>query len=92
VKHNYFKPYILNINFNHKDYYNQIKKYVDKFLGWKPNYQKYNDMTGALIRCKKEIERRLEYSGKILVKIMNTYDDEIAKYEDTKIIQNSDVE
>ena len=76
-----------------------IKKYIKAFLGKTPNYQRYNDMTGVLIRCKKEIERRLTLGvyvcpqdAFILTDIMNSYDDEIAKYEDTKIEQNGDVE
>ncbi len=81
VKHNYY-----NIS------YQKIKKYVDNFLGNKPNYQRYNDMTGCLIRCAKEIKRRLEIGGKLLIDIMNSYDNEIAKYEDKKIKENGDVE
>lgn len=70
-----------------------IKKYIDQFLGEKPNYQKYNDMTGALIRCTKEINRRLlGVNPYILLEIMTSYDDEIAKYEDLKIKENGDVE
>jgi hypothetical protein len=65
---------------------------VDQFLGEKPNYQKYNDMTGALIRCHKEIERRLGWNFNLLLEIMRSYDNEIAKYEDEKIINNGDVE
>lgn len=71
----------------------QIKIYVDNFLGEKPNYQRYNDMTGALIRCYKEINRRFKINIKpLFISILNSYDDEIAKYEDTKIISNGDVE
>ena len=68
-----------------------ITGFVEQFLGAKPNYQRYNDMTGALIRCQKEIERRLclvvdlEY-------IMQSYDERINAYEDEKIKENSDVE
>jgi hypothetical protein len=70
----------------------KINKFVKNFLGVKPNYQKYNDMTGALIRCRKEIERKLDIEAGWLEDIMEEYDDEIAKYEDTKIIENGDVE
>lgn len=72
----------------------EIYRYVKQFLGEKPNYQKYNDITGALIRCAKEIERRLKikYPTDILLQIMEYYDDEIAKYEDIKILENGDVE
>ena len=69
-----------------------IKSYIDNFLGEKPNYQRYNDMTGALIRCKKEIERRLNLNASLLRVLMEYYDDEIAKYEDQKINENGDVE
>ena len=74
------------------DNYKIIKKFVDNFLGKTPNYQKYNDMTGALIRCHKEALRRLQINADHLLHIMRTYDDEIAKYEDIKIQENSDVE
>jgi hypothetical protein len=71
----------------------QIKKFVKQFLGDKPNYQRYNDMTGALIRCYKEIYRRLRIDiSQLLWDIMESYDDEIAKYEDEKIGENGDVE
>ena len=69
-----------------------IKDFVDQFLGKKPNYQKYNDMTGCLVRCYAEIERRLDIQAEVLLDIAQSYDDEIAKYEDTKIVQNGDVE
>jgi len=70
----------------------KIRMFVKQFLGNKPNYQKYNDMTGCLIRCAKEIERRLDIESGWLLDIMDSYDDEIAKYEDTKIEENGDVE
>jgi len=70
-----------------------ITKFVSNFLGDKPNYQKYNDMTGVLIRCYKEIRRRLYIDVESeFIEIMESYDDEIAEYEDTKIKENSDVE
>jgi hypothetical protein len=69
-----------------------IECFVEQFLGEKPNYQRYNDMTGALIRCGKEIIRRLKKDSLFLIDIMESYDDEIAKYEDEKILENSDVE
>ena len=72
--------------------YGQIKAYVYNFLGEKPNYQRYNDMTGCLIRCARELNRRLKINANILMKVMFSYDDEIAKYEDKKIIENGDVE
>jgi len=83
VKHNIIK--------NFKEI-NTIRGFIQQFLGEKPNYQKYNDITGVLIRCEKEIERRLNQEVGYLWAILQTYDDEIAKYEDTKIIENGDVE
>jgi len=70
----------------------QIKQYVKQFLGEKPNYQRYNDMTGALIRCYVEIKRRFNLEADILLEIAGSYDDEIAKYEDLKCLENQDVE
>lgn len=76
----------------HVGYYG-IKKFVDQFLGEKPNYQKYNDITGVLIRCDKEIYRRLDIDlERTFERLMESYDDEIAKYEDLKIKENGDVE
>jgi len=71
--------------------YSVVKSFVDNFLGEKRNYQAYNDMTGALIRCTKEIKRRLEIDTKLLIMVMESYDKEIDDYEDVKIIENSDV-
>ena len=68
------------------------KGFVQQFFGDKPNYQKYNDMTGALIRCYKEIERRLHIEANILLEIAGSYNKEIDDYEDLKIIENGDVE
>ena len=70
----------------------QIKQYVKQFLGEKPNYQRYNDMTGAVIRCYLEIKRRLNKEVDELLTILESYDDEIAKYEDLKCLENQDVE
>ena len=73
--------------------YDVIKKFVDQFLGDKPNYQRYNDITGCIMRCWKEIERRLNKDvTDMLVTLLINYDDEIAQYEDKKIIENGDVE
>lgn len=86
--------YQLFYNIKHSNYDRDIIKWlVDRFLGKSPNYQRYNDMTGALVRCVKEIRRRLPLESEIiLIDIMESYDDEIAKYEDTKILENRDVE
>lgn len=66
---------------------------IRQFLGDKPNYQRYNDMTGALIRCAKEIKRRLKIDiCEEFYSIMESFDQEIADYEDVKIQENGDVE
>ena len=39
---------------------------VEQFLGENPNYQRYNDMTGCLVRCAKEIKRRLNINADFL--------------------------
>jgi len=70
-----------------------VKVLVADFLGNTPNYQKYNDMTGALIRCYKELNRRLNIDVEdMFLSIMESYDEEINAYEDTKIISNGDVD
>ena len=69
-----------------------ITDYVKEFLGDKPNYQRYNDMTGALVRCYRESKRRLNIIVHELIDIMDSYDEQIAKYEDKKIDENGDVE
>jgi len=68
-----------------------IKDFVDQFLEGKISYQRYNDMTGCLIRCAKEVERRLGINANILINIMDSYDREIANYENIKIDRNGDV-
>lgn len=71
----------------------KIKHFIRPFLGENPNYQKYNDMTGVLIRCYKEIERRMGTNIKeAFIDIMESYDNEINEYENTKILENGDVE
>jgi len=85
VKHSYF----YNCSFTK----NKIKEFINNFLGEKTNYQKYNDMTGCLIRCYKEIDRRLGIDVKyMLINIMEGYDYGIDKYEDKKCSENGDVE
>ena len=69
-----------------------IKGFVAQFLGEKPNYQKYNDMTGALVRCYAEIKRRLNIDAEYLIDLLASYNEEIDKYEDIKIQENGDVE
>ena len=68
-----------------------IETYVKNFLGDKPNYQKYNDMTGCLVCCGKEIGRRLGFILPMLLDILDSYDEEINDYEEEKIIENGDV-
>lgn len=69
----------------------EIEQFVKEFLGEKPNYQKYNDMTGCLVRCAKEVQRRLNQNASFLIEIMKSYDKEIEIYEDKKIKENGDV-
>lgn len=85
--------YFKHIKPFHGGYYG-IKEFVKQFLGDNPNYQKYNDMTGALISCGKEIQRRLknDYALELLKGVIDSYDDTIAKYEDLKCLENGDVE
>jgi len=72
--------------------YSVVKGFVDSFLGENRNYHKYNDMTGALICCTKEIKRRLDINTDLLIVVMDSYNKEINDYEDVKIIENGDVE
>ena len=85
IKHNHN----LSVDCIHR----QVKEFVEKFLKLHYNYQGFNDITGCLIRCAKEIERRLKIDIECLfVDILNSYDNEINEYEDVKIKENSDVE
>ena len=72
-----------------------IQHFVTQFIGKKPNYQKWNDLTGCLFCCSKEIKRRIqpidEQALKIIAEILASYDKRIAIYEDEKIISNGDV-
>jgi hypothetical protein len=68
------------------------KTLVDEFLGEKPNYQRFNDMTGALVRCYREIKRRLNIRADFLIDLLDSYDEQIDIYEDIKIKENGDVE
>jgi hypothetical protein len=84
--------YVKNrIENNYIPVYLTIKMFVNQFLGNTPNYQKYNDMTGALIRCEKEIKRRLGITVNQLTELMESYDRQIDIYEDLKILENGDV-
>jgi hypothetical protein len=69
-----------------------IRNCVCNFVGEKPNYQKYNDLTGAIVRCYREIKRRLNIDADFLLTILDNYDNEIAVYEDIKVRENGDVE
>jgi hypothetical protein len=92
VKHNYTEQISVNGSVGIKIIKSDIAGFVEQFLGAKPNYQRYNDMTGALIRCSKEIQRRLGLQTQFLIDIMLSYDEQVAKYEDIKIEENGDVE
>ena len=92
IKHNYIDNLCVNGGLTDKIIKSRIEDYVNEFLGDKPNYQRYNDFVGALINCWIEIKRRLGIEADILLKIIDSYVDEIAKYEDEKIISNGDVE
>ena len=71
----------------------KVEIFVAKFLGATPNYQRWNDMTGCLIRCYKEIQRRLDIDVKdMFLDIMESYDEDINEYENEKIVSNGDVE
>jgi hypothetical protein len=71
-----------------------VRCFIEQFFAnLRPNYQRYNDMAGALILCAKEIKRRLRINiTEAFKNIIDSYDEKIAKYEDTKIIENGDVE
>jgi hypothetical protein len=79
-------------SFKTERFYYVIKGFVDSFLGEKPTYQRYNDMTGALVRCYAEIKRRLNMDTEVLLEVLESYNKQIDDYEDTKIISNGDVE
>lgn len=68
-----------------------VDMFVKRFVGDKPNYQKYNDLTGCLMCCFKEIKRRFEKEFGDLLIILESYDDEIASYENLKIEENGDI-
>lgn len=86
VKHTPLRTKFLKLTEKH------IKKFIKQYLGNKPNYQKYNDVTGVCIRCYREIKRRIGINFKpLLLTILNSYDEEIANYEDKKIQENGDV-
>jgi hypothetical protein len=68
-----------------------VALFVENFLGETRNYQKYNDMIGCLVCSWKEIKRRLGINADFLLDIIEYYDEEIAIYEDKKIIENGDV-
>jgi len=81
------------IKHNIKDYETDIIYHlVDQFLGEKPNYQRWNDMSGCLIRCYAEIKRRLNIEANELLEILASYNATIDAYEDVKITENGDVE
>lgn len=73
-----------------------IRHFVTQFIGQKPNYERWNAMTGCLIRCWKEIKRRVKpidlEAIEIIKEVCDSYDERIDIYEDEKIEQNGDVE
>ena len=69
-----------------------INFFIHQFLGLTPNYQKYNDLIGCLTLCYKEVKRRLNIDAKYLLAMIDSFDNEIAIYEDKKILENTDVE
>ncbi len=91
-----YKIYYYVKHYDYRTYYtfkNKIRRFVIDFLGEKPNYQKYNDMTGCLVRCQKEIYRRLNIDlESFFYDLLEEWDYEIASYEDKKIKKNGDVE
>ena len=93
VKHyDWRKSNLFYYNYYH-DIERDIRQFIVKFLGENPNYQKYNDMTGCLIRCYKEIYRRLHIDLEdVFIKLIKEWDFTIAGYEDIKIRENGDVE
>ena len=68
-----------------------IRAFLSQFVGRTPNYQKYNDLTGAVVCCYLEIKRRLGKEADYLLDLLEEYSDEIARYEDLKITENGDV-
>jgi hypothetical protein len=95
IKHNYCEQLSVNGSVGKKIIEDNIKLIVDNFLVFegKTNYQRWNDMTGAMIRCYKEIKRRLGIDVKdLFIEIMESYDHTVDVYEDEKIISNGDVE
>jgi hypothetical protein len=79
--------------FRHYDrLYKALYYFVKNFIGKAPNYQRYNDLVGALNCCQKEVRRRLGLKTEMLSILCDSFDDEIAKYENKKIDENGDVE
>ena len=72
-------------------YYEKIRYFTDEFLSTGRTYQKYNDLTGALVCCYKEIKRRLNREEDVLLDVLESYNEEINAYEDIKIGENGDV-
>jgi len=69
---------------------NIVSTFVARFVGDTPNYQKYNDLTGCLVCCHKEIKRRFGIDYLNLLEILDAYDDQISTYEDLKMKENGD--
>jgi len=87
--------YQMFYDIKHNSFKSNLEGFVEQFLGTKRNYQKYNDLTGAIVRCALEVERRLQGKEEQitwLLSILESYNNEIAIYEDKKILENTDVE
>ena len=92
IKHHYTEQLSVNGCVGLEIIKETVREFVDNFLGEKPNYQRWNDMTGVLIRCGFEVKRRLNIDTEFLLDIMKSYNARIDAYEDLKIQENSDVE
>lgn len=88
----FFKYNVKNLGVDYSHAKTYVYYFVEKYLGKERNYQKYNDITGVLIRCAREIERRLNLNvAELFMDILNSYDEEINDYENLKIKSNGDV-
>jgi hypothetical protein len=68
-----------------------IRQYMRKFVGKTPNYQRYNDLSGCIICCYREVYRRLNLDASYLFDLLDEYNKEIDNYEDKKRDENGEV-